>query len=280
MSDKRALCVGINEFANIPRSNWLYGCVNDANDMAGLLKSKYGFGPRDVTVLTDAKATKAAVMAKLESMVGLAKKGSVKHIVFTYSSHGTQVPDTSGDEPDKADEAFVAYDLRQDGDNWDLSTLIVDDELHDLFIDIPAGVLVEVYLDTCHSGTGLKAFDLIPGRQPKYIPPPTPVGLDDIVKRSVSPFAKSKAFRRKRGMFATPVLFAACSAAQTSSDATFNKRSNGAFTYFLLKEAKKRPSTPRAELLKAVKADLKADRFDQVPQLEGDPAAKATKLGS
>jgi hypothetical protein len=290
MTTKRALCVGINEFVNLPRANWLYGCVNDANDMAAMLKSKYGFGPRDVTVLTDAKATKAAVMAKLESMVKLAEQGKVTHIIFTYSSHGTQVPDMNGDEPDRADEAFVAYDLAQDGDHWDPNTVIVDDELAALFARVPKGVLVEAFLDTCHSGSGLKAMDLLQGRRPKFLPPPTPVGLDDISDRSVTPFGEASLFKRRKSLepaasapkvvSAEPVLYAACRSDQTSSDATFSGRNSGAFTYYLHKELKKKATRPRSELLTAIRADLKAGRFDQVPQLEGPAALKKAKVGA
>ena len=45
-----ALCVGINEFKSLPRSSWLSGCVNDANDISKALK-KLGFTARNVTVL-------------------------------------------------------------------------------------------------------------------------------------------------------------------------------------------------------------------------------------
>jgi len=293
MTAKRALCVGINKFKHIPQSNWLYGCVNDANDMSALLTSKYGFTAGDVTVLTDAKATKKAVMAKLEAMVSGAEQGKVKHIVFTYSSHGTQVPDTSGDEIDKVDEALVAYDLAQAGDQWDLNTVLVDDELGALFARVPAGVLVEVYLDTCHSGTGLKAMDLLPGRMPRFLPPPTPIGLDDILDRSVGLETRalpafrrrpySKMFRRKgrsTSSASTPVLFAACAASQTSSDASFKGRSNGAFTYYLLQTLKKSPTASRADLLKGIRSGLKSDRFDQVPQLEAAATAKKVKVGA
>ena len=290
MTAKRALCVGINKFKHIPQSNWLYGCVNDAIDMSALLTAKYGFAAGDVTVLTDAKATKKAVMSKLEAMVSGAEKGTVKHIVFTYSSHGTQVPDTSGDELDKVDEALVAYDLAQAGDQWDLNTVLVDDELGALFARVPSGVLVEVYLDTCHSGTGLKAMDLLPGRMPRFLPPPTPIGLDDILDRSVrletkglpafrrKPYAKFKSAVRSAG--STPVLFAACQANQTSSDASFKGRSNGAFTYYLLQTLKKSPTAARADLLKGIRTGLKSDRFDQVPQLEAAASAKKVKVGA
>ena len=126
----RALCVGINQFSNLPMASWLNGCVNDANDMAAMLR-KRGFAPRSVTVLTDDQATKANVMAALTKLVETAKEGD--HIVFSFSSHGTQVPDTDGDdgrpETDGADEAFACYDMAQKGDQWDPDTVIIDDEL-------------------------------------------------------------------------------------------------------------------------------------------------------
>jgi hypothetical protein len=279
MTDRRALCVGINQFANLPMASWLYGCVNDAKDMASLLRKSYGFGSRDVVTLTDDKATKAAIMARLNAIVDLAVAGKVKHIVFTYSSHGTQVPDANGDELDRADEALVAYDLAPDGDAWDLDTVIVDDELHALFARVPADVLVEAFLDTCHSGTGLKAMDILQGRRPKFLPPPTPIGVDGVAEREVVQLG-DKFFRRKRGIAVQePVLFAACKAAQTSSDASFNGRSSGAFTYNLLKALKAKPDATRAELLTAVRAGLKADRFSQIPQLEAPSATKKRPLG-
>ena len=89
-----ALCVGINEFKSLPRSSWLSGCVNDANDISKALK-KTGFTARNVKVLTDKEATKKKVMAALKEMVGKAKPGD--HLVFTFSSHGTQVPSQPGD---------------------------------------------------------------------------------------------------------------------------------------------------------------------------------------
>ena len=69
---RSALCVGINEFEHLPMSSWLSGCVNDAHDIAGALK-KLGFTARTTTVLTDADATKAKVMAALGAMVGRTK---------------------------------------------------------------------------------------------------------------------------------------------------------------------------------------------------------------
>ena len=51
--------------------------------------------------------------------------------------------------------------------------IILDDELRDLFVQLPQNVLLEVYLDTCHSGTGLRAIDMLLDRRPRYLPPPS-----------------------------------------------------------------------------------------------------------
>jgi len=84
MSDRKALCVGINKFKNFPAAA-LQGCVRDANDMASVLKSFMGFAPADVSMLTDARATKAAIMDDLKELVRGAVQGSYKYLVFSLS---------------------------------------------------------------------------------------------------------------------------------------------------------------------------------------------------
>ena len=286
---RSALCVGINEFSSLPSTSWLNGCVNDANDIAAALK-KFGFTARTTTVLTDSEATKKNVMSALETMVGKAKAGD--HLVFTFSSHGTQVPNEPGGdvEPDDLDEAFACYDITQKGDQWDRDTVIVDDELRDLFQRVPQGVLLEVLLDTCHSGTGLRDLEEIMqaqllGRRPRFLPPPTRQGLAQT--RSLRALAGPRKVDRKalveltkgRSSNAKPVLFAACKPDQTASDATFDGRSNGAFTYLFLKAVKANPTGTRSELLKSVTAGLKDGDFSQRSTLEGPTKAKQVAFG-
>jgi len=286
---RKALCVGINEFASLPRTSWLNGCVNDANDIAAGLRS-FGFAKRDTTVLTDADATKKNVMAALTDLVGKAKAGDT--IVFTLSSHGTQVPNEPGGdvEPDGLDEAFACHDIRQRGNQWDRDTVIVDDELHDLFASVPEGVLLEVLLDTCHSGTGLRDLEevmqaAVLGRAPRFLPPPTPAGLEQV--RSIRALAPPRTVDRKalveltkgRRAGAKPVLFAACKPDQTASDATFDGRSNGAFTYLFLKALKGNPAATRTELLRSVTSGLKGGDFSQRSTLEGPVASKKVGFG-
>lgn len=262
--NRRALCVGINEFQNYPQSS-LNGCVNDVADMVGILKTYFAFADADIVQLTNAQATKANIMGNLHEMVDGAKSGKYSYLVFSISSHGTQVPDTSGDEPDRADEAFCPYDLAQKGDQWDLDHVIVDDELHDLFVQLPKSVQLEAYFDTCHSGTGLKAIDMLLTRRPRYLPPPSLKAFELVEGRS------SRGLHSALIEMGTThhILWAGCRADQTSADANIDGTWHGAFTHYLSKEMRgANNSIPRKELLRRVNADLRKERYSQVAQLE------------
>jgi hypothetical protein len=263
MSSRRALCVGINQFQNYPGSN-LQGCVNDANQMIGVLKQFLGFKDADIKKLTDAQATKAAIISELKAMVQGAVAGKYSYLVFSLSSHGTQLPDKHHDEPDNYDEAFCPTDLAEKNGQWDPNHVIIDDELHDLFAQVPDKVLVEVYLDTCHSGTGLKACDLMPNRRPRYIAPPSMQATEEVVSLQSRGLSRRAVERVAKNV----ILWAACRANQTSADAYIGGAYHGAFTYYWVKEitaAKNKIS--RNDLLKKVNLDTKG-HYSQVAQLE------------
>jgi hypothetical protein len=65
---------------------------------------------------------------------------------LTYSGHGGQVPDVSGDEADKQDETWCLYDGE-----------LIDDELYFELSRFAAGVRILVLSDSCHSGTVTRA---------------------------------------------------------------------------------------------------------------------------
>jgi len=272
---RSALCVGINVFANYPQAA-LQGCVNDARDMKALLQEFMGFGRSEVQVLTDADATKANILARLQAMVAGARAGKFDYLAFSLSSHGTQVPDLSGDEPDRADEAFCPHDLAQKGNTWDPKRIITDDELHALFGKLPANVLLEVYLDTCHSGTGLKAIDLLLDRKPRFLPPPSLEAFREIEGRA------SRGLRhlvREQRELPHQILWAACRSDQTSADAKIGKGWHGAFTYYFCKEVRASGNRiPRSEVLKRVRAGLAEGGYGQSPQLECDASTKRVAI--
>jgi hypothetical protein len=69
------------------------------------------------------------------------------------------------------------------------------------------------------------------------------------------------------------VLIAGCRSDQTSEDANFQGRFNGALTYYFLKVLAGADGLHQAltTVIPEVTRKLKADNFDQEPQLRGDP---------
>jgi hypothetical protein len=274
MSNRKALCVGINIFKNYPGST-LHGCVNDANQMVGILKKYLGFTATDIKMLTDAQATKAAIMAELKTMVDGAKTGKYSYLVFSLSSHGTQVPDQNGDEADHYDEAFCPTDLAEKNGQWDPAHVILDDELHDLFAQVPDNVLIEVYLDTCHSGTGLKLMDLMPDRRPRYIAPPSIEACEKVIPLMARGMRRRVLDKAAKNV----ILWAGCRDNQTSADAYIGGTYHGAFTYYWVTETEAtKNNISRNDLLKKVNADLKANHYTQVVQLECPATQRAIAL--
>jgi metacaspase-1 len=251
------------------------GVLNDAHDVAAILKTFLGFKDSDITILTDAQATKQNIIANLTTMVADAKAGKASYLVFSMSSHGTQVPDRSGDEPDRADEAFCPYDLAQVGNSWDPTHLIVDDELHDLFVTLPTNVLLEGFLDTCHSGTGLKVADFLFDRKPRWMPPPSYEAFKAVEGRRSRGLARALL---EKGI-THHILWAGCRADQTSADAHIGESWHGAFIYHFCKEVRAcNNQLSRSALLKKVRADLAAGHYEQTPQLECQATVRQVAL--
>ena len=242
-------------------------------------------------MLTDAAATKSAVMTALTKLVDTAKAGD--HIIFTFSSHGTQVPNEPGGdyEPDDLDEAFACHDIRQKGDQWDRDTVIVDDELRDLFARVPAGVLLEVLLDTCHSGTGLKDLEEIMqaqllGRKPalpaatdrarawsrrgriRAVAPDRPVDRKALVELTKSRVdrVEARALRRVQVRTRRPRTRRSAGAPTGPSPTSSSRPSRTS------------PTATRADLLRAVTAGLKDGDFSQRSTLEGPVKCEEGRL--
>ncbi|QDV37457.1 caspase family protein [Tautonia plasticadhaerens] len=152
-----ALLVGIDNYPE-PRHR-LNGCINDITRIREYLDARYrkdaGFTLAPPVVLTDAQATRQAVVDAFRGHLGQAKKGDVA--LFYYSGHGSQerAPKEFWHlEPDKLDETLVCYDSRMDGPgHHDLA----DKELAYLIEQVakPGGHVV-VVLDCCHSGSGTR----------------------------------------------------------------------------------------------------------------------------
>lgn len=258
---KKALLVGINDYPGTFCD--LMGCVNDVQYMQDLLTSLFGFRKEDICILTDKDATALNILKALEMLVYDAKPGD--QLIFHYSGHGSQMPDTSGDEKDRVDEILCPYDL-----DW-CENVVRDDDLNRIFGSVPAGVHVEVFLDSCHSGTGLRAIDGAYRKQ-RFLPTPVEIMSSCTAVKSVKPIKPAK----------VQILWAACRSNQYAADAHINGKYGGAFTTFLCDLVRSSKGTiPRKNLLTALRKALKEDRFAQVPQLEtGTKLKKACILAA
>lgn len=267
---KKALCVGINDYPGDGAD--LNGCVNDANAWAALLTGHYGFPSFDVKLLLDREATKANVMAGLKALLAGAKKGDV--LVFTNSSHGTYLADKDGDEP-TYDEALCPFDCDRN--------LIVDDELRELFAEVPADVGLTIISDSCHSGTVTRAAvsENLPGLR-------TP---DDRRVRFMHPALLGRTTlhnpwaAQRRGKMKHPqskmkdVLLSGCDPSEYSYDALIDGKYRGAMSYFALKAiAAAEYTITYAQLRSRLLAYLEEAQYPQHPQLEGTTANKKRQL--
>ena len=261
---KRALCIGINDY---PGTNSdLSGCVNDATDWAATLGGR-GF---QVTKLLDGQATKAAMVAAFSDLVGGAAKGDT--VVITYSGHGTWAPDQNGDEPDGRDEALCPWDIGTTG------AVLLDDEIHDLFAHRNAGVRVVLISDSCHSGSVTRGdeSDLDAGLpRARFLPPSVwmKAGLPTNLAR---PAKLISGMTRSGG----DLLLAGCTDTQYSWDTSFNKRPNGAFTFYALKALASLPAGASYEdwYKKITPAYLPSTQLPQNPQIFGTRTARRWKV--
>ena len=248
MANKFALCVGINNYPGTASD--LSGCVNDAEDWAAELTSR-GFA---VQKLIDSKATKANITNGVRGLLEQAGSGDV--VVFTYSGHGTWLPDLDGDELDKRDEALCPHDVK--------SGPLVDDELYDIFTTRARGTRLVFLSDSCHSGTVQKFF-IEPGseRRVRFLNPA-------YYEQNQAKLDRMRALERApaRGKPRTgALLISGCADIEYSYDASFGGRPNGAFTRVALDTLKAaKPKTYR-DWFAAIRNRLPSTSYPQTPNM-------------
>lgn len=132
---KRALCIGINDYARQPLS----GCVSDARLWASTLQS-LGF---EVHTMFDQQATLDGIRSAFANLIQSGRPGDV--LVFQFSGHGTQIRDLDGDDPDGKDEAICPADFH-------VNVPFSDDEIGSIINAVQPGVNLTLFMDCCHSG--------------------------------------------------------------------------------------------------------------------------------
>lgn len=141
---KLAMLVGINNY-KVARYN-LRGCVDDVESLASLLKDNYGFNSDSIVKLTNADATRGAIVEGLSSMLASARADDT--FVFGFSGHGTQKRASGPEETDQKDECLVPYETNYD-------SLIEDNELQQIIGQYVGNENFKftAIFDCCHAAT-------------------------------------------------------------------------------------------------------------------------------
>lgn len=130
-----ALIVGIG--GNLP------GTVDDAKGIADLLNdpSRCAYPPNQVFLLTEAQATRAAILAHMDALATATNSQST--VVLYFSGHGCKVASS-------VDEHYYLIPADYDPNHFDQTTIDGNDFTRKLAA-LPAKKLV-VLLDCCHAG--------------------------------------------------------------------------------------------------------------------------------
>src|SRR5690606_2133318 len=171
LAKKRALIIAVGAYP--VETGW--GTISSVNDVPLIQQAltTQGFAAEDITVMTDAQATKAGIIDALTRLQSRAERGDI--VVIHYSGHGQQIFDDNGDEIDGKDEAMVPYDaFAKYTADYAGQHHIRDDELGNIIANFrnklgKDGQLLFI-MDSCHSGSttrGAKAR----GGQATFAPP-------------------------------------------------------------------------------------------------------------
>jgi len=165
-AEDHALLVGCTEYPALKSHPYyevtirLFGPKNDVAIMRDTLSEHLGV--KKITQLVgwpekeSERPTRANILHHLDRLAREVKKDD--RVIFFFAGHGTQQPDTDGEEIDGLDEIL----LPADASGWDskkkkLVNGILDDELNEKLRAIRStGASIWLLLDCCHSGGGAR----------------------------------------------------------------------------------------------------------------------------
>ncbi len=147
--DHRALLIGIDRYHHqaIPQ---LSGCVNDTFLFSEILQSN-GFPHDQIRLLHNERATTTAIRDRLEWLLDDVDTHGGDHgecrILF-FSGHGAQLESYGVQETaDRRDECLCPTDF-----DWSMERAIIDDQIFDLYSQIPYEANLIMIFDCCHAG--------------------------------------------------------------------------------------------------------------------------------
>lgn len=225
-----SICIGLN----YPGTQFqLNGCELDARNMAEWFRTVAKYDKVDVLL----NPTKARLVKSIVDACKLTHLNEVKELCISYSGHGSNQKDVSGDEADGMDEGLVPVDFESSG-------LLLDDELNALMRTVNTRTQVYWFVDACHSGTILDLQYRMDGRM-KHV-------VDN-----------------RNAMPQSIICLSGCGDPQVSEESVVRGRVQGALTVALLHQLRvSRTGAVRWHVLaETVRDALRKGGHSQVPQL-------------
>lgn len=279
---KLALLVGINAYPETSQFAALQGCVMDVELQRQLLIHRFGFKPADILTLTDAQATRQAMLSAFEEhLIKQAKPGDV--VVFHYSGHGSQVTDPDKDNPDGLNSTFVPVDSALPKGFPDTGGAVKDIMGHTLFLlmsAVPTENLT-VVLDSCHSGGGtrgnLRVRSRSGGNQLQASPTEFEYQKQWLSRLNLSP---AEYIQRRKAGIAKGVVIASAKRDQLAADAPFSDFYAGAFTYLMTQYLWQQTGTAivSSTIPNIARSTTKVSSSEQEPQYEYKPGNEKQPL--
>lgn len=145
----RALIVTVDDYADDRLDSAAAdAAANDGALIRKMLVDKLDFKDGDIQTLSDADATKGAILQGIDAWLASGTAAG-DHAYFYFAGQGYFATDQNGDEADGLDEALVPHDANSEGK--DIAGVISDDELTAAFKSL-GGRKVTIVLDSGFSG--------------------------------------------------------------------------------------------------------------------------------
>lgn len=260
---KFALIVGISTFAN-KGIKPIEACKNNVELVLDTLTKDYGFPEKNVVVLSDEKATAAAIVANFRShLVENARKvkanGTEAVAVYYFCGHGSTYAFPDNDKTGGVDQTFVAYDSRT-GQVFD----ILDEEMSDLRWELGQQTSnTTLIFESCHSGGASRGDEVTEDAGADTRPRPRYKRLHPTVSAT------------DQGKYVEIAASASDRSAVADSRNSCNCEKPYSFMTKALIEGLKRTSwsTTYRELMNEVKFEVSNRSSAQEPQVEGNKDA-------
>lgn len=261
-----AVIVGIDKYPSFSREGQLEGCVRDAREIARVLRDRFGFAEKRMTLLLNDEAKRDSIVKALEDLEGRVKEDDV--VVVHYSGHGSQrvLPADDKHEPDGLEEVLVPYDTGHEDPfpNRDISGDWIHDWLARMTKITPYVTLI---LDCCHSGNAHRTDENKAIRGMRRVPPDLRGAKGETRVRHLRTFTGGpKDFTRY-------VVLAACKSDEGAFEIEQDGKSHGAMSWFLLEQLRNLPAgacpTYRDVFEPVISGVSDLSKKKQVPQLEG-----------